>query len=117
MHGSASKHRILSNLSMDVLRLKAYDSMVELEWETFHERELKRWWTSFSSQDWAYIKQFLKDATSLFCTFLDWHLLEAMVTCRDPALRCFTIGDVDFIPTLYEYDRFLSIPTPKSQVY
>ena len=41
---------------MDVLGLKTYDTVVELEWETFHERELKSWWTSFSSKDWAYIK-------------------------------------------------------------
>jgi len=56
---------------MDVLGLKTYNTMVELEWETFHERELKRWWTSFSSKDQAYIKQFLRDATSLFHIPLD----------------------------------------------
>ena len=56
MHESSLEHQILSDLSMDVLRLKTYDTMVELERETFHERELKSWWTSFSSKDWAYIK-------------------------------------------------------------
>ena len=56
---------------MDVLGLKTNDTVVELKWETFHERELKRWWTSFSSKDWAYIKQSLEDATSLFRTSLD----------------------------------------------
>ena len=102
---------------MDVLGLKTYDTVVELDWETFHERELKSWWTSFSSKDWAYIKQFLKDATLLFHTSLDWHLLEAIVTCWDPALRCITIGDVDLVPTLEEYNHFLSLPTLVSWVY
>ena len=55
-HESASEQQILSNLSMDVLRLKTYDTVVELERETFHERELKKWWTSFSSKDLTYIK-------------------------------------------------------------
>ena len=52
-----------------------------------------------------------------FCISLDWHLLEAIVTCWDPLLRCITIGDVDLVPTLEEYDRFLSLPTPVSRVY
>jgi len=56
----------------------------------------------FSAKDWAYIQQSLGDATSLFCTSLDWHLLEAIVTYWDPALRCITIGDVDSVPTLEE---------------
>ena len=34
-----------------------------------------------------------------------------------PALRCITIKDVDVVPTLEEYDRFLSLPTLVSQVY
>ena len=91
--------------------------MVELERETFYGREPKRWWTSFSSKDRAYIQQFLRDATSLFRTSLDLHLLEAIVTCWDPALRCITIGDVDLVPTLEEYDRFLSFPTLMNCVY
>ena len=102
---------------MDVLLLKTYHTVVKLERETFHERELIRWWTSFSSKDRAQIKQFLGDATSLFLTSLDWHLLEAIITCWDPALRCITIGDVDLVPTLEEYDRFLSLPSPVSRVY
>jgi len=56
LDGFASEHWILSDLNMDVLGLKTYDNLVELEWENFHERELKRWWNSFSSKDRAYIK-------------------------------------------------------------
>jgi len=56
LHGSASKHWILSDLNIDVLGLKTYNNVVKLEREIFHDRELKRWWTSFSSKDQAYIK-------------------------------------------------------------
>ena len=102
---------------MDVLGLKTYDIMAKLEWENFHERELKRWWTLVTSKDQAHIKQFLRDTTSLFHTPLDWRLLEAMVICWDLALRCITIVDVDLVPTLEEYDHFLSLPTSVSRVY
>ena len=71
LHRFASEHRILLDLSMDVLGLKTYDIVVKLEWETFHERELKRLWGSFFSKDQAYIQQFLGDATSVFRTPLD----------------------------------------------
>jgi len=57
------------------------------------------------------------DATSIFHTSLDWHLLEAIVTCWDLALGCITIKDVDLVFTLEEYDRFLSLPTSMSRVY
>ena len=59
---------------MDVLGLKTYDTVVELERETFHEKELKSWWALFTSKDRAYIQQFLEDATSLLCNSVDWHL-------------------------------------------
>ena len=102
---------------MDDLGIKTYDIVVELKLETFHEKELRNWWNSFSSKDRAYIKQFLRDVTLLFHTSLDWHLLKAIVTYWDPTLRCITVGDMDLVPTLEEYDRFLSLPTPVSRVY
>ena len=70
-----------------------------------------------SSKDWTYIKRFLRDATALICTPLDWHLLEVIVISWDPALRYTNIGDMDLVPTMEEYDRFLSLPTPIDQIY
>ena len=32
-------------------------------------------------------------------------------------MRCITIGDVDLVPTLEEYDCFLSLSTPVSIVF
>ena len=43
-------------MGMDAYRFKSYDRVVKLERQTFHERELKRWWVSFSFKDRAYIK-------------------------------------------------------------
>ena len=48
---------------------------------------------------------------------LDWHLLEVITSCWDLALRCVTIGDIDLVPTLEEYDHFLSVSTPLSTTF
>ena len=50
-------------------------------------------------------------------TTLDWHLLEVIASCWDLALRCITIGNIDLVPTLEEYDCFLSLSTPLSTVF
>lgn len=71
----------------------------------------------FPSKDQAYIQLFLEDATSVFHTPLDWHILESIATYWDPALRCITIKEVDLVPTLEEYDHLLSLSTLISWVY
>ena len=43
--------------------------------------------------------------------------MEAITFCWDPVLRCVTIGDIDLVPTLEEYDRFLSLATPLSIIF
>ena len=102
---------------MDVLGAHSYDTLVELEREDYHERELKRWLGSFSCGDQAYIWRLLGDVIALLHTKLDWHLLEVITSCWDLTLRCVTIGDLDLVPTLEEYDRFLSFSTPLSTVF
>ena len=83
---------------------------------SYYEKKLRRWWSSFSCGDRAFIRQLLGDATALLHTTLDWHLLEVITSCWDPVLRCVTIGDVDLVPTLEEYDCFLSLSTPLSTI-
>ena len=102
---------------MYVFGVHSYNTLVELEWEDYHERKLKRWWGSFSCGDQALIQQLLGDATALLYTRLDWHLLEFITSCWDLTLRCVTIGNVDLLPTLEEYDRFLSLSTPLGIVF
>ena len=43
--------------------------------------------------------------------------LEVITFCWDPALRCITIGDVDLVSNLEEYDFLLSLSTPLSTVF
>ena len=96
---------------MDVLGAHSNDTLVQLEREEYYEKKLKKWWGSFSRGDQALLQKFLGNAASLLHITLDWHLLEVITSYWDRALRCITIRDVDLVPTLEEYDRFLSLST------
>ena len=102
---------------MDALGAHSYDALVKLEREAYHEKKLRRCWSSISCCDRAFIQQLVVDATALLHTTLDWHLLEVIISCWDLALRCVTIRDFDLVPTLEEYDCFLSLSTPLSTVF
>ena len=102
---------------MDALGVHFYDTLVELKKKFYYEKKLRRWWSSFSCGDQALIQELLGDATALFHTTLDWHLLEVITSFWDLALRCVNIGDVDLVPTLEEYDHFLSFSTSLSTVF
>ena len=106
---------------MKVLGAHSNDTLVQLEREEYYKKKPKKWWGSFSRGDQALLQQFLGNASSLLHIGdqapLDWHLLEVITSYWDRALRCITIGDVDLVPTLEEYDRFLSFSTPVSTVF
>ena len=101
---------------MDALGAHSYDTLVELERESYYEKKFRRWLSLFSCGDQAFIRQLLGVATTLLYTSLDWHLL-VITSCWDPVLRCVTIRDVDLVSTLEEYDRFLSLSTPLSTIF
>ena len=101
---------------MDALGAHSYDTLVELERESYYEKKFRRWLSSFSCSDQAFIRQLLGVATTLLYTSLDWHLL-VITSCWDPVLRCVTIRDVDLVSTLEEYDRFLFVSTPLSTIF
>ena len=102
---------------MDAFGAHSYDTLVELERESYYEKKLRRWWSSFSCGDQALIQWLLGDAIALLHTTLDWYLLEVISSWRDLALRCVTIGDVDLVLTLEEYDHFLSFSTHLSTIF
>ena len=102
---------------MYVFGAHSYNTLVELEREDYHKRKLKRWWGSFSCGDQALIQQLLGDATALLYTILDWHMLEVITSCWDLTLRCVTIGNVDLVPSLEEYDHFHSLSTLLSTIF
>ena len=86
---------------MDALGPHSYDSLVKLERESYYDQ--------------AFIQQLPRDATTLLHTTLDWHLLEVITSSWNPFLRCITIGD--FVPSLEEYDYFLSLSTPLRTIF
>ena len=102
---------------MDVLGAHSNDTLVQLEREEYYEKKLKKWWGSFSRGDQALLQQFLGNAASLLHITLDWHLLEVITSYWDPAPIHVTIGDVDLVHNLEEYDHFLSLSTLVSSVF
>ena len=102
---------------MEVLGAHSYNTLVELEWDEQHKKKLKKWWGTCSHGDQALIHQVIGNATALLHTTLDWHLLEVIASCWELALKCITIGDVDLVPILEEYDRFLSLSTLVSTIF
>ena len=66
---------------MDALGAYSYNTLVELERESYYEKKLRRWLSSFSCGDRVFIQKLLGDATALFHTTLDWQLLEVITSC------------------------------------
>ena len=56
---------------MDALGAHSYNTLVELERKFYYEKKLRRWWSSFSCGDRAFIQQLLGDATAHLHTTLD----------------------------------------------
>lgn len=67
---------------MDVVGAHSYGTLVELERESFYEKKLRRWWSSFYCSDQSLLRRLLGDATSLLHTTIDWHLLEVIFLSR-----------------------------------
>ena len=110
-------HQIQQDLFMDALIAHSYNTLVEFKRESYYEKKFRRQWSSFSCGDRAFLQRFLGDAIALLQTTLAWHLLEVITPCWDPVLRCDTIGNVDLVHTLKEYDHFLSLSTPLSTIF
>ena len=84
---------------MDFLGAHFCNTLDEHERESYYENKIRRWLSSFSCGNRAFIRLLLGDATAHLHTLLDWHLLEVITSYWDPILRCVTIGDVDLVPT------------------
>ena len=55
---------------MGALGAHSYNTLVELKRESYYEKKLRRWWSSFSCGDQALIRQLLGDATTSLRTHL-----------------------------------------------
>ena len=55
LHRFSSDHQIQQDPFMDALGAYSYNTLVKLKRETSYEKKLRRWWSSFSCGDRAFI--------------------------------------------------------------
>ena len=63
---------------MDALGAHSYNTLVEPERESYYEKKFRKWLSSFSCGDLAFIQQLLRNAIALLHTLLGCHLLEVI---------------------------------------
>ena len=87
---------------MDALGAHSYDTLVKLEKESYYERSLEGgiYWRIRSSGDFF----------EMLLLFFTPHQIGIY-------WRCVTIEDVDLVPTLEEYNHFLSLSIPLSIIF
>jgi hypothetical protein len=91
------------------------DSLVTLHFHDFRVERMRHWWTLLKEDDHA-------DLVGIFGKFppfmrlrVDRGLLEALASFWDPTHCCFSIGEVDLVPTLEEYAELLQLDSPFSE--
>jgi hypothetical protein len=83
------------------------DSLVTLRFHDFHVERMRHWWTLLGEDDHASIVGVFGKFASLMRLRVDHGLLEALASFWDPTHCCFSVGEVDLIPTLEEYAGLL----------
>uniref|UniRef100_A0A2N9IFM5 DUF7745 domain-containing protein n=1 Tax=Fagus sylvatica TaxID=28930 RepID=A0A2N9IFM5_FAGSY len=92
------------------------DSLVELRFHDFRTERMRHWWTLLGGDDHASIVGVFGKFSSLMWLRVDHGLLEALASFWDPTHYCFSIGEVDLVPTLEEYARLLQLDSPFSEM-
>jgi hypothetical protein len=87
-------------------------SLVVLRFHDFHAERMRHWWTLLGGNDHASIKSIFGKFSSLMRLRVDCGLLEALASFWDPTHCCFSIGEVDLVPTLEEYAELLQLGNP-----
>ncbi len=100
-------------------------SLVVLRFHDFRAERMRHWWTLLGGDDHASIKGVFSKFSSLMRLWVDRGLLEALASFWDLTYCCFSIGEMDLVPTLEEYAKLLQldslfsespiIPTPSSR--
>jgi hypothetical protein len=88
------------------------DSLVTLRFHDFHVERMRHWWTLLGEDDHASIVGVFGKFASLMRLRVDHGLLEALASFWDPTHCCFSVGEVDLIPTLEEYAGLLQLDSP-----
>uniref|UniRef100_A0A2N9FKT6 DUF7745 domain-containing protein n=1 Tax=Fagus sylvatica TaxID=28930 RepID=A0A2N9FKT6_FAGSY len=91
------------------------DSLVTLRFHDFRVERMRHWWTLLGEDDHADIVGFFGQFPSLMRLRVDHGLLEALASFWDPTHCCFSIGEVDLVPTLEEYAGLLQLGSPFSE--
>ena len=76
---------------------------------------MRLWWTLLGKDDHADIVGAFGQFPSLMQLRVDRGLLEALASFWDPTHCCFSIGEMDLVPTLEEYAGLLQLDSPFSE--
>uniref|UniRef100_A0A2N9IVH6 DUF7745 domain-containing protein n=1 Tax=Fagus sylvatica TaxID=28930 RepID=A0A2N9IVH6_FAGSY len=91
------------------------DSLVTLNFHDFRVEWMRHWWTLLGEDDHADIMGIFGKFPFLMQLRVDRGLLEALASFWDPTHCCFSIGEVDLVPTLEEYAGLLQLDSPFSE--
>jgi hypothetical protein len=85
------------------------DSLVTLRFHDFRVERMRHWWTLLGEDDHADIVGIFGKFPPFMRLQVDRALLEALASFWDPTHCCFSIGEVDLIPTMEEYAKLLQL--------
>uniref|UniRef100_A0A2N9G536 DUF7745 domain-containing protein n=1 Tax=Fagus sylvatica TaxID=28930 RepID=A0A2N9G536_FAGSY len=91
------------------------DSLVTLHFHDFRVERMRHWWTLLGEDDHADIVGFFGKFPPFMRLQVDRGLLEALASFWDPTHCCFSIGEVDLVPTMEEYAELLQLDRPFSE--
>uniref|UniRef100_A0A2N9IIX0 DUF7745 domain-containing protein n=1 Tax=Fagus sylvatica TaxID=28930 RepID=A0A2N9IIX0_FAGSY len=91
------------------------DSLVTLHFHDFRVERMRHWWTLLGEDDHADIVGIFGKFPPFMRLRVDRGLLEALASFWDPTHCCFSIGEVDLVPTLEEYAELLQLDSPFSE--
>jgi hypothetical protein len=91
------------------------DSLVTLRFHDFRVERMRHWWTLLGEDDHADIVGIFGKFPPFMRLQVDRGLLEALASFWDPTHCCFSIGEVDLIPTMEEYAKLLQLDSPFSE--
>uniref|UniRef100_A0A2N9G8S2 DUF7745 domain-containing protein n=1 Tax=Fagus sylvatica TaxID=28930 RepID=A0A2N9G8S2_FAGSY len=90
-------------------------SLVTLHFHDFRVERMRHWWTLLGEDDHADIVGIFGKFPPFMRLQVDRGLLEALASFWDPTHCCFSIGEVDLVPTLEEYAELLQLDSPFSE--
>uniref|UniRef100_A0A2N9HS73 DUF7745 domain-containing protein n=1 Tax=Fagus sylvatica TaxID=28930 RepID=A0A2N9HS73_FAGSY len=90
-------------------------SLVTLHFHDFRVERMRHWWTLLGEDDHADIVGVFGKFPPFMRLQVDRGLLEALASFWDPTHCCFSIGEVDLVPTLEEYAELLQLASPFSE--